>query len=318
MIRKAPIITSSPAKDPREADVRNSTEQLTANCEGEVLSFLQERPVHTVIMSGLISDNGLESSLSRGKFYAYRGTDGILEGVALIGHATLVEARSDTALASLAERASTISGVRLVLGEQDKVERFWNCYARHVNVAHLRRKELLFELRWPSPDARVVPGLRCARTGDLDLVVMAHARMAQEELGFNPLAVDPDGFRERCARRIKQKRVWVLIQNRKLIFKADVVAKTDVAQYLEGIYVDPSERGKGYGTRCLIEVSRKLLARTQVLCQLINEQNRVAQGLARKAGYTVTSCYESIFFREPNVASPRGHTPSVLHLLPAA
>lgn len=288
-----------------------STEELTADSQGEVLSFLNERPMHTVIMSGLIRDNGFDGALSRGRFYAYRGPEAALEGVALIGHATLLEARTDRALVSFARRARTVAGVNLILGEQETVERFWTCYSHHAITPHFRRKELLFEQRWPSAETQAVPGLRRATTADLDQVVSAHAHMAQEELGFNPLVSDRDGFRQRCERRIRQERVWVLMKNRKLIFKADVVTENDIAHYLEGIYVTPAERSKGYGTRCLIEVSRRLLARTQVLCLLINEQNRVAQGLARKAGYTVTSCYESIFLRPSTAmsASPE-QTPS--------
>ena len=290
-------------------------EELPANSEAEVLRFLNERPVHTAILSGLIRDNGLDPALSRGRFYGYRGQDGRLEGVALIGHATLVEARTDRALASFAHQAQNVSGINLLLGEQDMIERFWNCYANRA-IVHFRRKELLFEQRWSSAAAAAVAGLRCATTTDLDLVVSAHAHMAQEELGFNPLLSDRDGFRQRCERRISQGRVWVLIKNQQLIFKADVVTANDNAHYLEGIYVNPAERSKGYGARCLMEVSRKLLAKTQVLFLLINDQNRVGQGLARKAGYTVTSCYESIFLRQPGAPldSPVNRTPSP-HLL---
>lgn len=281
------------------------TEELAVRHEPEVLSFLSERPVHTVIMSGLIDDNGLEGSENRGKFYGYRGAAGTLEGVALIGHATLIEARSDNALNAFARLASTVARVNLVLGEQDRIESFWNCYSDFTNAAHYRRKELLFEQRWPSSPARVVPGLRRATLRDLKLVVAAHARMAEEELGVNPLTTDPDGFQMRCERRIRRGRVWVLIENGRLIFKADIVAATPEANYIEGVYVNPEERSKGYGNRCLVQVSRKLLSQTQAVCLLVSEQNRVAQGLARKSGYAVISCYETIFLQSLAESLPR-------------
>src|SRR5512132_2312545 len=47
---------------------------------GEVLAFLAERPIHTVMMAGLIRDNGLVSPLNRGAFYACRNKTGRLEG----------------------------------------------------------------------------------------------------------------------------------------------------------------------------------------------------------------------------------------------
>jgi ribosomal protein S18 acetylase RimI-like enzyme len=283
---------SSPASN-------GSTEELKSGQEAEALSFLSERPVHTVIMSGLIRENGLEGRHSRGNFYAHRSANGAIEGMALIGHATLFETRSDHSIKPFARLASGIPGVSLVLGERDKVEKFWHYYSGHSGPPHYRRNELLFEQRWPSSPVRVVPGLRPARLADLSLVVASHARMAEEELGVNPLTTDDaDGFQMRCERRIRQGRVWVLIEKGRLIFKADVVAATDAANYIEGVYVNPEERSKGNGTRCLAQVSRNLLSQTQAVCLLVSEQNRVAQGLARKAGFTVISCYETIFLAE--------------------
>src|SRR3954471_21878362 len=57
----------------------------------EVRSFLNIRPVHTVVMASFIHDNGIVSELNRGMFYGYRNSEGDLEGVALIGHSTLIE-----------------------------------------------------------------------------------------------------------------------------------------------------------------------------------------------------------------------------------
>ena len=81
--------------------------ELKAEDTKEVQAFLEVRPVHTVVMTSWINDNGIVSELNRGKFYGYRNISGTLEGVALIGHSTLVEARSDKALKALAITART-------------------------------------------------------------------------------------------------------------------------------------------------------------------------------------------------------------------
>ena len=66
--------------------------KLEESNTAEMLAFLAVRPVQTVVMSSFITDNGVESELNRGKFFAYRNADGKIEGIALIGHTTLVEA----------------------------------------------------------------------------------------------------------------------------------------------------------------------------------------------------------------------------------
>src|ERR1044072_378037 len=78
---------------------------LTAKDEFEVLTFLSQRPIHTLTMKSLIRDNGLVSPLNRGNFYGCRDVNGQLEGVPIVGHATLMETVSDRALHALAQVA---------------------------------------------------------------------------------------------------------------------------------------------------------------------------------------------------------------------
>ncbi len=92
-----------------------------------------------------------------------------------------------------------------------------------------------------------MPGLRLATVDDLAIVMSVHAQIALEECGADPMKVDPAGFRLRTLRRIVQRRVWVWAERGRLIFKADIAASTSKVIYLEGIYVNPEERGKGHG-----------------------------------------------------------------------
>src|SRR5437868_8193667 len=98
---------------------------LTDADESETLAFLSAQPVHTVIMSSFIRDNGLESPLNRGTFYGCRNARGQLVGVALIGHATLVETADDNAFASFARLARECPSLYLIHGERSRVQRFW-------------------------------------------------------------------------------------------------------------------------------------------------------------------------------------------------
>jgi ribosomal protein S18 acetylase RimI-like enzyme len=271
--------------------------QLTGEHEQEALAFLAERPLHTAIMAGFIRDHGLVSPLNRGDFYGCRDHLGRLRGIALIGHATLVEARVDAALVALARVAQKVPTTRMMLGEQEEIDQFWNYYAENGESPRLLLRELLFEQRWPVEVREPVEGLRRATTADLKLVVPAHAQLAFEESRVNPLENDPMGFRTRCERRIQQGRTWVLVEGGRLIFKADVVAETPEATYIEGVYVSPDERGKGYGSRCISQLSHILLERTASICLLVNEQNRRAQAMYKKVGYKLRAYYDSIYLQ---------------------
>jgi ribosomal protein S18 acetylase RimI-like enzyme len=270
--------------------------------EGEALAFLAVRPIHTVIMAGFIRDNGLVSSLNRGIFYACRDAEGRLEGVAHIGHATLVEARSEAALEAFARLAQAYPCAHLIMGEQEKVERFWSYYAESGQALRRFCRELLFEQRQPVEVREVVQGLRLGTLDDLVHVIPVQAQMAFEESGINPLETDAVGFRERCARRIDQGRVWVLMKSGQLIFKADIISDTPEVVYLEGVYVNPEARGKAYGLNCLSQLSRNLLARAGSICLFVNERNLGAQAFYRCAGYKLQSYYDTVFLHRKSEA----------------
>jgi predicted GNAT family acetyltransferase len=277
-----------------------SVQVLTHAHQGETLAFLARRPLHTVMLAGFIRDNGMESQLNRGQFYATRDREGHINGVALIGHATLIETESDEALAAFARIARGCANAHMLMGEQDKVEGFWSNYAEEGETPRLICREMLYEQRWPVEVRDAVRGLRKATLADLDSIMPVHAQMAFEESGVNPMERDAVGFRLRCARRIEQGRVFVWIEEGRLIFKADVVADTPEGIYLEGIYVSSEERGKGYGLRCLSQLSRNLLARTKSICLLVNERNWKAQAFYLSAGYKLRGTYETVFLSQPN------------------
>lgn len=281
-----------------EARVTVTTTELTEENRQEVLAFLAERPIHTVCLAGYIRDNGLVSPHNRGTFFGCRNSEGRLEGVALIGHATLLEARTKRAMREFALIAQTYQRLHLILGEKESIELFWNYYADEGQPMRLACRELLFELNHAMQVREEVEGLRRATLDDLDQIAPVQAGMAEYESGINPLEVDPEGFRARCARRIEMGRVWVLEEDGKLIFKADVQAHTPDVIYLEGIWVNPANRGQGIGRKCLRQLCLDLLTRTKSICVLINEENKRAHTFYRMCNFKVRGVYDSLFLQQ--------------------
>jgi len=270
--------------------------ELSAADEAEVLEFLSARRMHTVFMASLIQDNGLLSPHNRGSFYSCRDRYGRLEGVALLGHATLIEARSENALVSFARLGRNCLNAHLIRGEQETIHSFWEHYANNGQQPRLISRELLFEQKAPVAFSEAAD-LRPATLNDFDKVVAVNAAMALQEAGTSPLQNDPSGFRSRTARRIEKGRIWVWMQDDRLVFKADVVAETPQVTYLEGVHVHPEERRKGYGLRGLASLSSMLLERSESICLTFNEKNKNALKFYEKAGYKFHSHYETIYLR---------------------
>lgn len=272
-------------------------ELLSDSAKDEVLAFLQRRPIHTALISGIVRDNGLSSPLNRGTFYGYRNFFGQLEGVALVGHATLMETVSDLALQAFAETAQGYTTSHMIMCEEDQINKFWAYYAPAGQEMRFACRELLLELRWPVDVSSQLCKLRLATAQDLELVIPVHAELAEAESGLDPRELDPIGFANRCARRIDQGRTWVLTNGKKLVFKADVITETPDTTYLEGIWVNPDARRHGYGRACMSQLASMLLWRTKSICLFVNDENEEAQAFYRQAGYHLRTVYDTIFLK---------------------
>jgi GNAT superfamily N-acetyltransferase len=262
----------------------------------EVLSFLRIRPVHTIVMTSFILDNGIESELNRGTFFGYRNAEGELEGVALIGHSTLVEARSADALAALAAAAKRPSvPIHLIMSGGDDAERFFELMTDGTAEPRLKCVEALFEAKFPFLVRECNWKLEHAAMEDLLPVAEAQAEVAFIECGVDPMVRDREGFLKRVARRIEQERVFIVKDGEKMVFKADIISDTGDAIYLEGIYVHPDYRGRGIAPECLSRLTLNLLERVDNVCLLSNVDFGSAHRSFEKAGYRRTDQCVTLF-----------------------
>src|SRR5215475_4982808 len=137
--------------------------------KSELMNFLASRPLKTFIQSSWIKDNGVCSPFNRGTFYGYRDLEGQLEGVALIGHITLVEALSDAALRAFVNTTQKCSGAHAVLGDARQLKRFQDYYTQAGIAPRLVCRELLLEKR-QAMTVDSVPALRQAQLDELELI----------------------------------------------------------------------------------------------------------------------------------------------------
>ena len=269
---------------------------VTESDRNAVMEFLNKRPVHTVVMASFINDNGLDSSLNRGRFYGYRNANGTLEGVALIGHSTLIEARSEQALAAFAAIAITSeTPVHLIMSAGKDAKRFWQHYSNGLTEPRLTCTELLFETAFPFMVKDCKWDVRAATVEELVPIAAAQAEVAWIESGVCPLERDREGFLARVLRRIEQGRVFVVFEDGKLLFKADIIGETNDVIYLEGVYVASEHRGKGIGSSCLSKLNLMLFERVSSVCLLSNVEHKGAHRTFATAGFRQTDEYVTLF-----------------------
>jgi predicted GNAT family acetyltransferase len=126
--------------------------------------------------------------------------------------------------------------------------------------------------------------------------VPACAAAHREELGIDPLARDPESFRWRTRMQIEEGRSWLWSENGSILFKAEASAWTPSAVQLQQVWVDPSERGRGYAQRGMRDLCRRLLELVPTVCLFVRADNAPAIRVYEAIGMKRTISYRSLIF----------------------
>ena len=247
----------------------------------QILAFCAREPVERVFLED-VARRGL------GRFVAVDGDDG-LAALCHLGANIVPAGEGCDRFARRVER----SRARMIIGEERAVGELWEVVQRRLGAPREdRHGQPVFSIE--EPPAAGESGLRPAKPADLDRLLPACALAHEEELGVNPLARDPDGFRWRTAAQIEDGRSWVWLEDGVILFKAEASAWTPAAVQLQQVWVDPEARRQGYADRALRDLCRLLLERTPSVCLFVRPENTAALALYRSIGMHHVLDYRSV------------------------
>ncbi|MCS7007844.1 MAG: GNAT family N-acetyltransferase [Gaiellaceae bacterium] len=246
-----------------------------------ILRFCARNPVERVFLED-VARRGL------GRFVAVPGDDE-LRALCHLGVNVVPAGRGCDAFAREVARVAP----RMLIGETGAVSELWEAERSRLPPPRADRPgQPVFAIRRP-PEGPAT-GLRPARLEDLDRLLPACAAAHAEELGVDPLARDPDGFRWRTRAQIEQGRSWLWIEDDVILFKAEASAWTPSAVQLQQVWVDPEARRQGYAERGLRDLCRRLLAAVPTVCLFVRAENMAAIRLYEKVGMEHVLDYRSV------------------------
>jgi GNAT superfamily N-acetyltransferase len=185
------------------------------------------------------------------------------------------------------------SGARMLIGEHGAVSDLWEAARRKLPAPREDRPGQPVYTISDAPEPGET-GLRPAQLEDLDLLVPACARAHEVELGIDPLARDPDGFRWRTRTQIEEGRSWLWAEDGVILFKAEASAWTPGAVQLQQVWTDPAARGVGNGSRGLRDLIRLLLGQVPRVCLFVRADNQPAIRLYDTVGMQHVLDYRSV------------------------
>ena len=249
----------------------------------QILAFCAEDPIERVFLEDVARRGlGRFTAVSRGR------------NLIALCHVGANVVPSGVGCGAFAGPAAT-AGARMVIGEERAVGELWEAARGEMPPPRDDRPgQPVYVI--DEPPAPGETALRPARLADLDLLLPACARAHEEEIGLDPLARDPDGFRWRTRVQIEEARSWLWTENGTILFKAEASAWTPRAVQLQQVWVDPVARDRGYAKRGLRDLCRFLLARVPAVCLFVRPENTSAIRVYEGIGMRRTISYRSLIF----------------------
>lgn len=211
--------------------------------------------------------------------------------VPLAGTPTAIRAFADRALRRRRMCSSLVGPAELVLSLWSELRGEWGP-AREV-----RECQPLLAMSAP-PAVRPDPRVRRVRPEELERYLPAAVAMFVEEVGIDPRAGDGGaGYRARVAELIAAGRAFARFEGDEVIFKAEIGALSARVGQIQGVWVRPDRRGRGYGKAGTAAVADRLvrgLGRTASL--YVNAYNEPACAAYRRIGFGEVGRYATVLF----------------------
>jgi RimJ/RimL family protein N-acetyltransferase len=249
----------------------------------QILEFCAGDPVERVFLED-VARRGL------GRFSAF-AENGRLTALCHVG-ANVVPSGDDCGrFAGVTARGRA----RMIIGDEEPVTALWeNVADRMPKPRDDRPGQPVYVIdHAPEPGGT---GLRAAREGDYELLLPACAAAHREEIGIDPLARDPEGFRWRTRSQIEEGRSWVWIEGDTILFKAEASAWTPSAVQLQQVWVDPPVRNRHYAQRGMRDLIALLLRRVPSVCLFVRPENAPAIRVYEAVGMRRRGSYRSLIF----------------------
>jgi GNAT superfamily N-acetyltransferase len=249
----------------------------------EILAFCAEDPVERVFLED-VARRGL------GRFTAFAGD----EGLAALCHVGANVVPSGEGCGRFAEVASR-GRARMIIGDERAVDELWAELAPSMpRPRDDRPGQPVYCLSDPPEPGDT--GLRPAAESDFALLLPACAAAHEEEIGVDPMARDPDGFRWRTRSQIEEGRSWLWEEDGTILFKAEASAWTPSAVQVQQVWVDPPARNKGHAQRGMRDLCRLLLERVPTVCLFVRPENAAAIRVYEAIGMERCGTYRSLIF----------------------
>ncbi len=185
--------------------------------------------------------------------------------------------------------------VRMVVGPQEETDAFWKGL-KSRREPRLHRMHRLYTIEPRQLSVAPEEEITIALPQDLERCCVLAAKMQQEELGVDPMTIDPVGFRKRIQGLIDRQALHILLHQGNIAFQASTYSTCVEGVQVEGVITPTAIRRRGFATRGMAAMCASLLQRFPRITLHVNENNEGAVQLYDRLGFVPYTTFRLIGF----------------------
>jgi predicted GNAT family acetyltransferase len=278
--------------------VRSHVRHLTSSDVLAALELTKRDPVAHCFVQSRIQVAGADPWRMGGEILGYFSADG-LESMVFLGANLIPVATTPATRAAFADRLRS-AGRRCssFVGPAEEVLDLWRLLEPAWGPAReVRADQPLLAI---STDAVIEPDVAVRRVdiSEIEILLPACIAMFTEEVGVSPVSSGSGhAYRARIAELIRSGRAFARIDDGTVVFKAEVGAATKIACQVQGVWVDPRLRGRGYaapGVAAVVNLARASVA--PVISLYVNDYNTAARKAYARVGFENVGTFATVLF----------------------
>ncbi|MFF1922190.1 GNAT family N-acetyltransferase [Streptomyces sp. NPDC058221] len=278
---------------------QTTTRVLEPSDLGAALAVLESEPVANAFVTSRVQIAGLDPWRLGGEMWGWYA-DGQLRSLCYSGANLVPICATPEAVRAFADRARR-AGRRCssIVGPAEPTAQLWRLLEPGWGPAReVRANQPLMVTESPAAEVTPDPLVRRVRKDEMDVLMPACIAMFTEEVGISPLAGDGGLlYQARVAELIAAGRSFARIDDGKVVFKAEIGATTPQACQIQGVWVAPEFRGRGYSETGMAAVLRHALADIAPIVSLyVNDYNTPARRSYTRIGFREVGAFMSVLF----------------------
>jgi uncharacterized protein len=221
-----------------------------------------------------------------------------MDGLCFAG-ANLVPLRGErAALRAFADRARRHGrNCSSLVGRAELVLPLWDDLVDHWAPAREVRADQPLMVLSGRPAVAPDPLVRPVQPPELERYLPAAIAMFTEEVGIDPRAGDGGvGYRARVSELVSAGRAFARFENGEVVFKAEIGAISSQVGQIQGVWVHPEWRGRGYGAAGTAAVADRLAGMGRLSSLYVNAFNHVARTSYARVGFRQVGSFATILF----------------------